>query len=308
MSRSEPHSNPSPSRSPLHEADLENVIANMTAHIRNEYENHFGVFKPGLAEKVAVEYADIRGNANWRFDLIQQYFPTAKRILDLASGFGTALWHGQLRGYDMVGLEPAIEKQILARQLLLAHQCPPGWGRHLASGLGENLPFKANSFDVVTSYQTLEHVQNPKAVLRAMIGVTREGGGIHLRCPDYSGTFEGHYLLPWLPLLPRPIANLWLLINQRPKSGLESITYVTAPRILKWLSEIQTETPGLVLSILALEHERFKASLKSRGLPSLKALYSLYCLRRFFLTLFRQEKALHILIQIRKQSINGVQL
>jgi len=72
-----------------------------------------------------------------------------------------------------------------------------------------------------------------------MIRVARTA--VFLRAPDYSGTFEAHYHLPWLPLFPRPIAKIYLRILGKPISGLNTIQYVTKRRIKKTLRNYSVE-------------------------------------------------------------------
>ena len=56
----------------------------------------------------------------------------------------------------------------------------------------------------------LEHVRAPEQALREMIRVTRSGGGVHLRCPDYRSTYEPHYRLPLVAALSTPLARAYL--------------------------------------------------------------------------------------------------
>ncbi|WP_081097813.1 methyltransferase domain-containing protein [Aeromonas salmonicida] len=61
--------------------------------------------------------------------------------------------------------------------------------------------FYNDIFDLITTYQTLEHVQDVNVCIDELICVTKAGGKIIIQAPDYFGFFEPYYLL--LPLLPR---------------------------------------------------------------------------------------------------------
>jgi SAM-dependent methyltransferase len=137
------------------------------------------------------------------------------------------------------------------------------------------MPYEDNSFDLVTSYQTLEHVQDPPAVIREMLRVTRVGGGIHIRCPDYLSTFEAHYQLPWLPLFPRRLARLYLRALGRPSAGLATLNYTTARRVRRWLAQAERDSGARIL-IEDGDRLLFTNALRRRRLPELPGLFGAY--------------------------------
>jgi SAM-dependent methyltransferase len=68
------------------------------------------------------------------------------------------------------------------------------------------LPFDDDTFDIVHTHQTLQHVADPVAVLREMRRVAKPGGIVAAREVDYAGTF-------WYPLLPD--LDAWLALYER---------------------------------------------------------------------------------------------
>jgi len=64
----------------------------------------------------------------------------------------------------------------------------------LVQGDAQNLAFADDSFDVVVSCETIEHVPDPWAALREMYRVTRPGGKLFLTTPNYLN-FMGLYEL-----------------------------------------------------------------------------------------------------------------
>ena len=129
---------------------------------------------------------------------------------------------------------------------------PNEWKARFIKAVGERLPFPNESFDFVYSYQTLEHVQDVEQCLAEMIRVARIA--VFLRAPDYSGTFEEHYRLPWLPLFPRPLARLYLRFLGRPTLGLDTLHYVTTRRVKRILGKYpvngsRKDTPRLKVKI-----------------------------------------------------------
>jgi SAM-dependent methyltransferase len=111
-----------------------------------------------------------------------------KRVLDLGSGYG-----GRTAAYaeleaQVVGLEP-VEAAIDGALRFAA-------SRHVDAefvrGFGEQLPFSPDSFDVVISFDVLEHVEDPEAVFAEISRVTRTGGAAWLVFPTYLGARSGH--------------------------------------------------------------------------------------------------------------------
>ncbi|HEX2613652.1 MAG TPA: class I SAM-dependent methyltransferase [Fibrobacteria bacterium] len=236
------------------------------ARVEREYMRDFGVRDPAQVERVAEAWFSPDARHDHRFAELRRRLPNARDILDLASGMGTATLRALELGYDALGVEPDAGKLALTRARIDAGALPPSWKGRFHRAVGEKLPFKDHSFDCVLSYQTLEHVADPAEVIAEMLRVTRPGGALHLRCPDYRGTFEGHYLLPWLPLMPRPLARLWLRLMGRPARGLEGIVYVTGPGLKREVRR-QAAHLGIPVRITDTGRERFGERLRARGLP-----------------------------------------
>jgi ubiquinone/menaquinone biosynthesis C-methylase UbiE len=58
----------------------------------------------------------------------------------------------------------------------------------------QNMPFDENSFDIVVSCETIEHVPDPRAAVREMYRVCKPGGMLYLTTPNYLN-FMGLYLI-----------------------------------------------------------------------------------------------------------------
>jgi hypothetical protein len=64
--------------------------------------------------------------------------------------------------------------------------------------------------------------------------VLRPGGHFYLSCENYLAFREGHYKVPWLPLMPKSIGSVYLrCIGRSPTFLQESVTYVTYPGVLR---------------------------------------------------------------------------
>ena len=60
---------------------------------------------------------------------------------------------------------------------------------------GEKLPFEAESFDAVLTFDVLEHVQSPRATLAECFRVLRPGGYLCVVFPSYWQPMEHHLSL-----------------------------------------------------------------------------------------------------------------
>lgn len=153
-----------------------------------------------------------------------------KRLLDVGSGYGLFLTLSLLKGAKSIGLEPArnrsytltseVSKEILARA---------GFAKNLVkTGFGEKLPFKDNSFDLVVSFYTLEHVQNVGKVILESTRVLKPGGYIFFEVPNYGSFWEGHYGIVWLPYIPKSIAKYYVKLWGKEGKLLDELQQVNS--------------------------------------------------------------------------------
>jgi ubiquinone/menaquinone biosynthesis C-methylase UbiE len=65
-------------------------------------------------------------------------------------------------------------------------------------GDAQDLPFAENSFDVVISCETIEHVPDAPRALREMLRVSRPGGRLFLTTPNYANFMGLYELYAWV--------------------------------------------------------------------------------------------------------------
>ena len=209
----------------MHDRFLEDML--------KKQEFYFGKKSQEYYNSLVNSWMNDNNNSKHRFDTIKLFLPNVKKILDMGSGCGTFVFYGLIHGFDIYGIDPSRGKLKFNEIKATEYSYPTEWINRFIIGYGENIPFEDNFFDCVSTYQTLEHVQNLDLVLKEMIRITKSGGGIHITCPDYISTFEGHYLVPWIPFFPKYIARLYLRALKRPIYGLETINYTTINGIIK---------------------------------------------------------------------------
>jgi ubiquinone/menaquinone biosynthesis C-methylase UbiE len=272
-------------------------LAAFGAYLAGVYRDDFGVNDAAQTGLVAQDWFHPDARHDFRFAEMGARLPAARRFLDLASGMGTATLRGLDRGLDGFGLEPDAGKLALMRRRILAGNFPAAWTSRFARAVGEKLPYKDASFDAVLSYQTLEHVENAGAVLAEMLRVVKPGGALHLGCPDYRGTFEGHYLLPWLPLMPRPMARFYLRLLGRPTAGYAGIRYTTRSGLIRSLKAAARKA-GLTVQVVDLERERLRNRLGEKGLPRSPGFVFTGTILAYARRLFRQETQVNLWVTV----------
>jgi SAM-dependent methyltransferase len=201
-------------------------------------ENWRGVQTDAWQDRIVLQQLD--ANLHGFFDRIQSRFglPARFSFLDIGSGIGNYVLAARERGIEAYGVEPD-RIGVGASDSSLRIACDRAGAAHpFASAVGEALPFADESFDLVTLNQVVEHVQDVPRVLGEALRVLRPGGVLLVATPNYLSFYEPHYKLPWFPLLPRPLANLYLRVRGRDPAFLRGITYVTRGRLDRLLARL----------------------------------------------------------------------
>lgn len=157
------------------------------------------------------------------------------KILDVGCGFGSFMLYLRSKGIPSFGVEPEDFQRSIAQKRLSAIE-----NRNVKSaifgGVGEALPFKDITFDIVILKEILEHVSDPQKCLDEALRVLKASGLMYIASPNYMWIFkEPHYKVPWIPLLPRRIARLYLKGLGRDVSYFDSINQITSYKVLKAL-------------------------------------------------------------------------
>jgi len=115
-----------------------------------------------------------RGALN-RYRALAPYLKRGDRILDAGAGGGEVVYVLRKLGFDASGLEPDEQYARHAREAL---------GVPVATGFVQDTAFPAGSFDVVTMYHALEHVEDPSAILSRLRDWMVEQGVLIIEVPN----------------------------------------------------------------------------------------------------------------------------
>jgi 2-polyprenyl-3-methyl-5-hydroxy-6-metoxy-1,4-benzoquinol methylase len=130
--------------------------------------------------------------------LIERYSRPPGRLLDVGCSTGVFLAAARERGWTVEGIEASEWAVLQARErygLATIHR-----------GFVEDAEMEQASFDVITMYDLLEHVDSPTVVLRRVHDWIRQGGFLFLNVPNFGSVVSRVLRSRW-PLLLRE--HLW---------------------------------------------------------------------------------------------------
>ena len=106
--------------------------------------------------------------------------PPGARVLELGSGAGLFVRHALARGWEVHALEPAAPPAArLARDPRI----------HVHRGQAEAIDVAPGTFDAVFAWMVVEHLENPRTVLRKVAAALRPGGYFVFSVPN-AGCWE----------------------------------------------------------------------------------------------------------------------
>lgn len=200
-----------------------------------------------------------------QIEILKQYIPEnelrGKRLLEIGSGPGIFNFVARKDyGIEAWGIEPGSEGfdgfYEISREFLEDNGME---SERIIKGIGENIPFADEEFDIVYSTNVLEHVDSPEKVLSEAIRVCRPGGVIQIVAPNYGSFFDGHYACFYFPYQPKWFWKIWLrYILKRDPNFVDTLrTNINFFSMRKWLK------PHLKnIKIISFGEEVFKERMK----------------------------------------------
>jgi SAM-dependent methyltransferase len=112
-----------------------------------------------------------------RIGAIERRYGRRGRLLDVGCALGDFLLEARAAGWDVEGVEISSFAAQRARER----------GLRVTAGRLEELALPAASFDVITLYDTIEHLVDPAATVAAVRRLLVPGGIAHLVTPNVGG-------------------------------------------------------------------------------------------------------------------------
>ena len=127
--------------------------------------------------KFVKEYLDEARRYKQYFDTIIGIIQKHKKpqsLLDVGCGVGIFLQQVKINGWKAIGVDMSADSVAYARARGLA----------VRRGKIEELTFRPGSFDVITLFQTIEHIKDPIKTLEKLYLLLRRGGILVLTTPN----------------------------------------------------------------------------------------------------------------------------
>lgn len=273
-------------------------------NINEEINLYFSKLSPSVKSRVdtIIERwsSDEHFSEAHRFEKILKYSPNAKgkKVLDMSSGCGSFVIQGLKNGWDVHGIEPEDWKQKLIDLKFEENEYPQEWRSRIHQGIGEKLPFEAESFDVFDSWQTFEHVQNVSSCLNELYRVLKPNGIGIIHCPSYSTFFEGHYLMFWFPMLGESaLSRFYLRIRKRPLAGLKTFVPINHKILISNAKKAGFEVQDIhKMEIYNAAKRKMPLLNKKIGIILLPIIFALWKLKKGIQNFGKQEKQIHLLL------------
>ena len=134
-------------------------------------------FQTEYSQKMQNTYFDPvlrRKIAGLELDFVRKLIKTPGRLLDVGAGDGAFLQAAVDEGWEAVGLEPAAERDREDER-----------GFRIIAGTVDDLD-SAERFDVITLWDVIEHVDDPRGLIEKCVSLLNIGGYLVLETGNYQ--------------------------------------------------------------------------------------------------------------------------
>lgn len=110
--------------------------------------------------------------------LLRRFEPFKKnsRLLDIGCGGGHFISTAQNKGWKAIGTDISREAIQICKEKNLKVRC----------GNISELNFQSNYFDIITMFEVMEHLDNPRGTLEQIHKILRPGGLLYITTPNFN--------------------------------------------------------------------------------------------------------------------------
>ena len=174
-------------------------------------------------------------------ELIQGIRPLLKpnmKVLDLGCGYGSFVLRIHPYVSEIVGVEVSdFELKVANKRLTKLDKNSIKRIKFIKQN-GNEIPLDTQIFDMVTTWNVLEHVQNPQGLISEIARVLKPGGIWMSICPNYARPqIEPHYK-KFIPLFSKRLGRVALIIQGKNVDFWDNHVFpISASRIRKLARE-----------------------------------------------------------------------
>jgi SAM-dependent methyltransferase len=132
-------------------------------------------------------------------DILRRLSPNGKVLLDVGAATGFFLDLARKRDWRVFGVEPSDYAASIGREK----------GIQIETGVLGESHFPPNSFDVVTLWDVIEHLPEPRTALASIHAVLKPGGILAINTPDSGSLLAKTLGLKWHLVVPPEHINLF---------------------------------------------------------------------------------------------------
>lgn len=126
-----------------------------------------------------------------RVKIIERFVKEPGRVLDIGASTGTFIQLFKKRGWETLGVEPSISGEVARKKEI-----------KILRTTFEAAELPKNYFDVIILNHTLEHLEDPVAVLEKVMTVLKKSGIVFVDVPNFGGLSSGLFGRYWRFLTP----------------------------------------------------------------------------------------------------------
>lgn len=129
-------------------------------------------------------------------------------ILDVGASLGVIDNHLAQYFHSVTGID--IDERAIAHATTTYRE-----QENLAFSIGDamDIPYEGSQFDIVVCSQVYEHVPNAEHMMSEIFRVLKPGGICYFAAGNRLSIHEPHYHLPFLSIIPRPLAHAYIRLS-----------------------------------------------------------------------------------------------